>query len=45
MYLRYDVLLETNVNGPQRLMGFAKTCKNLELLVHISTGTKNPDRS
>lgn len=32
------MLLHTNVNGPQRLMNFAKSCKNLEILVHFSTG-------
>ncbi|XP_012856887.1 PREDICTED: fatty acyl-CoA reductase 2-like [Erythranthe guttata] len=36
---RYDVSLKTNVNGPQRIMSFAKACKSLELLVYISTGT------
>ncbi|XP_057781285.1 fatty acyl-CoA reductase 2, chloroplastic-like [Salvia miltiorrhiza] len=41
---RYDLLLETNVNGPQRLMRFAKTCKNLELLVHISTVYVNGEK-
>ncbi|KAL0321757.1 UNVERIFIED_CONTAM: Fatty acyl-CoA reductase 2 [Sesamum calycinum] len=35
---RYDSLLEANVNGPQRLMRFAKRCNNLILFVHISTG-------
>ncbi|KAL0299386.1 UNVERIFIED_CONTAM: Fatty acyl-CoA reductase 2 [Sesamum radiatum] len=35
---RYDSLLEANVNGPQRLMRFAKRCNNLILIVHISTG-------
>lgn len=34
---RYDVLLDANVKGPQRLMRFAKMCNNLELIVHIST--------
>ncbi|XP_011085075.1 fatty acyl-CoA reductase 2 [Sesamum indicum] len=38
---RYDFLLDTNVNAPQRLMRFAKTCKNLKLFVHISTAYVN----
>ncbi|KAL8049015.1 hypothetical protein ABFS82_07G107400 [Erythranthe guttata] len=41
---RYDVSLEANVNSPQQLMRFAKTCKNLELLVHISTAYVNGER-
>ncbi|EYU34264.1 hypothetical protein MIMGU_mgv1a0245681mg, partial [Erythranthe guttata] len=41
---RYDVLLEANVNSPQQLMRFAKTCKNLELFVHISTAYVNGER-
>ncbi|KAL0452867.1 UNVERIFIED_CONTAM: Fatty acyl-CoA reductase 2 [Sesamum latifolium] len=36
---RYDLLLDINVNAPQRLMRFAKRCKNLKLFVHISTAT------
>ncbi|KAI3470306.1 hypothetical protein Pfo_026969 [Paulownia fortunei] len=42
--IRYDLLLDTNVNAPQRLMRFAKTCKNLELLVHISTAYVNGEK-
>ncbi|KAL9162642.1 hypothetical protein ABFS82_07G105500 [Erythranthe guttata] len=41
---RYDVLLDTNVNGPKRIMNFAKMCKKLELLVHISTAYVNGER-
>ncbi|KAL7145450.1 hypothetical protein ABFS83_07G084700 [Erythranthe nasuta] len=41
---RYDVSLETNVNGPRRIMSFAKACKSLELLVHISTAYVNGER-
>ncbi|KAL7106436.1 hypothetical protein ACP275_07G113800 [Erythranthe tilingii] len=41
---RYDVLLEANVKSPQHLMSFAKTCKNLELLVHISTAYVNGEK-
>ncbi|KAH6770427.1 hypothetical protein C2S52_015230 [Perilla frutescens var. hirtella] len=43
-FLGYDLLLDTNVNGPLRLMRFSKTCKNLELLVHISTAYVNGER-
>ncbi|KAL0402769.1 UNVERIFIED_CONTAM: Fatty acyl-CoA reductase 2 [Sesamum radiatum] len=38
---RYDLLLDLNVNAPQRLMRFAKRCKNLKLFVHISTAYVN----
>ncbi|KAL3828425.1 hypothetical protein ACJIZ3_017227 [Penstemon smallii] len=38
---RYDILLDMNVNAPQRLMRFAKTCKHLKLFVHISTAYVN----
>ncbi|KAK6116833.1 hypothetical protein DH2020_049463 [Rehmannia glutinosa] len=38
---RYDFLIEANVNAPQRLMRFAKRCKNLKLFVHISTAYVN----
>ncbi|KAL0452868.1 UNVERIFIED_CONTAM: Fatty acyl-CoA reductase 2 [Sesamum latifolium] len=41
---RYDFLLDTNVNAPQRLMRFAKRCKNLKLFVHISTAYVNGRR-
>ncbi|KAI3459882.1 hypothetical protein Pfo_016545 [Paulownia fortunei] len=41
---RYDFLLEANVNAPQRLMRFAKRCKNLKLFVHISTAYVNGKR-
>ncbi|KAK4385236.1 Fatty acyl-CoA reductase 2 [Sesamum angolense] len=41
---RYDSLLEANVNGPQRLMRFAKRCNNLILFVHISTAFVNGER-
>ncbi|GFP83122.1 fatty acyl-coa reductase 2 [Phtheirospermum japonicum] len=41
---RYDLLLNTNVKGPQRLMQFAKTCKNLELFVHFSTAYVNGEK-
>ncbi|XP_012832964.1 PREDICTED: fatty acyl-CoA reductase 2-like [Erythranthe guttata] len=40
----YDVSLQTNVNGPKRIMSFAKKCKSLELLVHISTAYVNGER-
>ncbi|KAL8491660.1 hypothetical protein ACS0TY_023306 [Phlomoides rotata] len=38
---RYDSLLDSNMNAPQRLMRFAKTCKNLKLFTHISTAYVN----
>ncbi|GFP87154.1 fatty acyl-coa reductase 2 [Phtheirospermum japonicum] len=41
---RYDVLMDANVNAPQRLMRFAKTCKNLKLFAHISTAYVNGRR-
>ncbi|XP_073134331.1 fatty acyl-CoA reductase 2, chloroplastic-like [Henckelia pumila] len=41
---RYDLLIELNANAPQRLMRFAKSCKNLKLLVHISTAYVNGRR-
>ncbi|XP_047978777.1 fatty acyl-CoA reductase 2, chloroplastic-like [Salvia hispanica] len=36
-YERYDFLFDTNVNAPQRVMRFAKTCDKLDLFTHIST--------
>ncbi|XP_020549175.1 fatty acyl-CoA reductase 2-like [Sesamum indicum] len=44
MIERYDSLFEANVSGPQRLMRFAKRCKNLILFVHISTAFVNGER-
>ncbi|KAH6770436.1 hypothetical protein C2S52_015239 [Perilla frutescens var. hirtella] len=41
---RYDLLVHTNVNGPQRTMSFAKSCKNLEILVHFSTVYVNGEK-
>ncbi|KAI3459885.1 hypothetical protein Pfo_016548 [Paulownia fortunei] len=41
---RYDLLLDANVNAPQRLMRFAKTCNNLRLFAHISTAYVNGRR-
>ncbi|KAL8030499.1 hypothetical protein ABFX02_14G289400 [Erythranthe guttata] len=41
---RYDYLIDTNVNAPQRLMRLAKRCKNLKLVVHISTAYVNGKR-
>ncbi|KAK6130585.1 hypothetical protein DH2020_035677 [Rehmannia glutinosa] len=38
---RYDLFLDANVNAPQRLMRFAKRCKNLKLFVHVSTAYVN----
>ncbi|XP_057777211.1 fatty acyl-CoA reductase 2, chloroplastic-like [Salvia miltiorrhiza] len=34
---RYDLIVDTNVIAPQRLMRFAKTCNKLQLFTHIST--------
>ncbi|KAL0432839.1 UNVERIFIED_CONTAM: Fatty acyl-CoA reductase 2 [Sesamum latifolium] len=41
---RYDFSLDVNVNAPQRLMRFAKMCKNLKLFVHVSTAYVNGRR-
>ncbi|KAL3621596.1 hypothetical protein CASFOL_036508 [Castilleja foliolosa] len=41
---RYDVLMDANMNAPQRLMRFAKACKNLKLFAHISTAYVNGRR-
>ncbi|KAH0634706.1 hypothetical protein KY284_037492 [Solanum tuberosum] len=41
---RYDLALDTNVNGPYQLMMFAKKCKNLKLLMHYSTAYANGER-
>ncbi|KAG8380978.1 hypothetical protein BUALT_Bualt06G0072700 [Buddleja alternifolia] len=41
---RYDLMIDANVNGPQRLMRFAKMCKNLNLFVHVSTAFVNGER-
>ncbi|KAJ4846004.1 hypothetical protein Tsubulata_040718 [Turnera subulata] len=41
---RYDVSLNTNAKGPARLLEFAKKCKKLKLLVHVSTAYVNGKR-
>ncbi|KAJ4842624.1 hypothetical protein Tsubulata_039768 [Turnera subulata] len=41
---RYDVSLNTNAKGPARLLEFAKKCKKLKLLVHVSTAYVNRKR-
>ncbi|KAK2985378.1 hypothetical protein RJ640_029335 [Escallonia rubra] len=41
---RYDVALDVNTGGPSRLMSFAKKCKKLKLLLHISTAYVNGQR-
>ncbi|XP_073284302.1 fatty acyl-CoA reductase 2, chloroplastic-like [Primulina huaijiensis] len=41
---RYDFLIDLNANAPQRLMRFAKSCKNLKLFAHISTAYVNGRR-
>ncbi|KAH6834883.1 hypothetical protein C2S53_003883 [Perilla frutescens var. hirtella] len=38
---RYDVIFNTNVIAPQRLMRFAKTCNKLQLFTHVSTAYVN----
>ncbi|XP_075480232.1 fatty acyl-CoA reductase 2, chloroplastic-like [Primulina tabacum] len=38
---RYDLFIDSNCNAPQRLMRFAKSCKNLKLFAHISTAYVN----
>lgn len=35
---RYDVALGTNTIGVEHVVRFAKECRNLKLLVHVSTG-------
>ncbi|GAV66464.1 Sterile domain-containing protein/NAD_binding_4 domain-containing protein, partial [Cephalotus follicularis] len=41
---RYDISLNINTKGPFHLMGFAKNCKKLCLLLHISTAYVNGNR-
>ncbi|WMV34572.1 hypothetical protein MTR67_027957 [Solanum verrucosum] len=41
---RYDLALDANVNGPRRLMIFAKKCNKLKLLMHYSTAYANGER-
>lgn len=41
---RYDSLIQENTVAPQRLLRFAKTCKNLKLFVHMSTAYVNGRR-
>jgi len=35
---RYDVALETNTKGVYRLLEFGKSCKKVQLFIHLSTG-------
>lgn len=37
---RYDVALNINTQGPRRVLDFAKRCPNLQLFLHVSTGTE-----
>lgn len=37
---RYDVALDVNVTGVKHMCVFAKKCPNLEVLLHVSTGTR-----
>ncbi|XP_022153045.1 fatty acyl-CoA reductase 3-like isoform X2 [Momordica charantia] len=39
-YERYDVAFGTNTLGAKHVLGFAKQCSNLQVLVHVSTGEK-----
>ncbi|KAJ4850081.1 hypothetical protein Tsubulata_011567 [Turnera subulata] len=41
---RYDVLLNTNAKGPAIVLEFAKKCKKLKLLLHVSTVYVNGER-
>ncbi|CAK7329155.1 unnamed protein product [Dovyalis caffra] len=40
----YDVILNTNTQGPTRLLDFAKKCKRLKLFLHFSTVYVTGDR-
>lgn len=37
---RYDIALNINTQGPRRVLDFAKRCPNLQLFLHVSTGTE-----
>ncbi|GJP51989.1 hypothetical protein CLOM_g11113 [Closterium sp. NIES-68] len=41
---RYDVALNINTQGPRRLLDLADSCRNLQLLLHISTAFVNGKR-
>ncbi|KAH9310667.1 hypothetical protein KI387_025702 [Taxus chinensis] len=41
---RYDVALETNTKGPSRLMEFGRSCRKLQLFLHVSTAYANGQR-
>ncbi|KAK9153359.1 hypothetical protein Sjap_000841 [Stephania japonica] len=41
---RYDVALNTNTKGPNRLLSFAKKCNKLCLFMHVSTAYVNGKR-
>ncbi|CAI5505306.1 unnamed protein product [Closterium sp. Naga37s-1] len=41
---RYDVALNINTLGPRRLLAFAKQCRHLQLLLHVSTAYVNGKR-
>ncbi|GLJ25412.1 hypothetical protein SUGI_0486470 [Cryptomeria japonica] len=43
-YSTYDVALETNTRGPSRLMEFGKSCRQLQLFLHVSTAYVNGQR-
>ncbi|CAI5995025.1 unnamed protein product [Closterium sp. NIES-65] len=40
----YDVALNINTMGPRRVLAFAKKCRRLQLLVHVSTAYVNGQR-
>ncbi|CAH9063346.1 unnamed protein product [Cuscuta europaea] len=41
---RYDVALDINTKGTNRLMNFAKQCQKLKLFLHVSTAYVNGQR-
>ncbi|XP_023532806.1 fatty acyl-CoA reductase 3-like [Cucurbita pepo subsp. pepo] len=41
---RYDVALDTNTIGVEHVVRFAKECRNLKLLVHVSTAYVSGER-
>ncbi|GLJ25413.1 hypothetical protein SUGI_0486480 [Cryptomeria japonica] len=43
-YSKYDVALETNTRGPSRLMEFGRSCRKLQLFLHVSKAYVNGQR-
>lgn len=35
---RYEVALDVNTMGPKRVLKFAQNCRQIEMLLHVSTG-------